>query len=49
VLATAQRIREEAGADYAKTEHLEAALDELGIDAEPYDLPDADSGVGGVE
>jgi lactoylglutathione lyase len=49
VLATAQRIREDAGADYAKDEHLEAALEELGIDAEKYDLPDADSGVGGVE
>jgi len=49
VLATAQRIREEEGADYAKTEHLEAALEELGIEAEPYDLPDAASGTGGVE
>ena len=49
ILATAQRIREEEGATYAKTEHLAAALDELDIEAEPYDLPDADSGVGGVE
>lgn len=49
VLATAQRIREEAGAKYAKTEHLAAALSELGIEAERYDLPDADSGVGGVD
>jgi catechol 2,3-dioxygenase-like lactoylglutathione lyase family enzyme len=49
VLATAQRIREEDGADYAKDEHLAAALEELGLDAEPYDLPDADSGVGSVE
>ena len=49
VLATAQRIREEEGADYAKTEHLEAALEELGIDAPKYDLPDAASGVGGVD
>jgi catechol 2,3-dioxygenase-like lactoylglutathione lyase family enzyme len=49
VLATAQRIREEDGADYAKDEHLKAALEELGIDAEPNDLPDAKSGVGGVE
>lgn len=48
VLAITQRIREESGAEYAKTEHLEAALDELGIDAERYDLPDASSGVGGV-
>ena len=48
VLATAQRIREEDGADYAEDEHLAAALEELGLDAEPYDLPDAESGVGGV-
>ena len=48
VLATAQRIREEDGADYAKDEHLAAAVEELGIEAEKYDLPDADSGVGGV-
>ena len=49
VLATAQRIREEAGADYAEEEHLEAALEELGIDATAADLPDADTGVGDVE
>ncbi|WP_225333016.1 VOC family protein [Halomicrobium urmianum] len=49
VLATTQRIREEDGADYAKEEHMEAALEELGLEAEPRDLPDAESGVGGVE
>ena len=49
VLATAQRIREEAGSDYAEEEHLAAALEELGFDAEPHDLPDAASGVGGVD
>ena len=49
VLATAQRIRERDGAEYAKTEHLAAALAELDIEAERYELPDADSGVGGVE
>lgn len=49
VLATTQRIREEDSADYAKDEHLEAALDELGIDVEPHDLPEADSGVGELE
>jgi len=48
VLATAQRIREEDGADYAEREHLQQALDELGLDAEPNDLPEADSGVGGL-
>ena len=49
ILATAQRIREEEGAMYAKTEHMAAALSELGIEHKPYDLPDADSGVGGVD
>ena len=49
VYATAQRIRVEEGAEYAKTEHLEAALEELDIDVVRNDLPDADSGVGGVE
>ena len=48
VLATTQRIREEAGADYAQTEHMREALDELGIDADEYDLPDADSGTAGL-
>ncbi|WP_128478394.1 VOC family protein [Halorussus pelagicus] len=46
VLATAQRIREEDGADFAEERHLEAALDELGIDAEKFDLPDASAGAG---
>jgi hypothetical protein len=49
VLATAQRIREADGADYAKDQHLEAALEELGLDATAHDLPDADTGVGGIE
>jgi len=49
VLATAQRIREEDGADYAEKRHLEAALEELGMDATPHDLPDADSGTGGFQ
>ncbi|MFB6108220.1 MAG: VOC family protein [Haloplanus sp.] len=49
VLATTQRIREEAGADYAKDEHLEAALKELDLPVEAHDLPDASSGVGGVQ
>ena len=46
VLATVQRIREEDGADYAQDEHLEAALEELGIDVVAHDLPDADAGSG---
>src|SRR6056297_2740287 len=46
VLATAQRIREEDGADFAEERHLEQALDELDIDAEKFDLPEASSGAG---
>jgi len=49
VLATAQRLRGADGADYAKDEHLAGALEEPGLDATPYDLPDADSGVGDVD
>jgi lactoylglutathione lyase len=48
VLATAQRIREEDGADYAEDEHLAQALEELGLDATPADLPEAPSGTAGV-
>ena len=48
VLATAQRLRVEDGAEYAKEEHLEAALAELGLPTDKVDLPDAGSGVGGV-
>jgi catechol 2,3-dioxygenase-like lactoylglutathione lyase family enzyme len=44
VLATAQRIREEDGADFAQERHLEAALEELEIETEKHDLPDAPSG-----
>lgn len=46
VLAAAQRIREEDGAEYAEEAHLEQALEELGIDVEKHELPDADTGVG---
>jgi len=49
VLATAQRLREADGADYAKDEHLRGALEELGIEVVKHDLPDASAGVGGVE
>ncbi|MFD1585575.1 VOC family protein [Halorientalis brevis] len=49
VLATAQRLREDDGAEYAEERHLEAALDELGIESERYDLGDAPSGAGGIE
>ncbi|GAB7019505.1 VOC family protein [Halostagnicola sp. A-GB9-2] len=46
VLATTQRIREEDGSEFAEDEHLAAALEELGLDAEPADLPDAPTGAG---
>lgn len=49
VLATAQRLREADGAEYAHAEHLEDALEELGIEVDPAELPAADSGVGDVE
>ena len=49
VLAKAQEIRVEDGAQYAKTEHLEAALDALGIEPKPYDLPDARTGAADIE
>ncbi len=48
VLAETQRIREAAGAEYAKTEHMREALEELGIEVVPNDLPEAPSGVGGL-
>lgn len=40
VLATAQRIREDDGAEYAGEKHLETALEELGIEVEPVEVPD---------
>mgnify|MGYP002760918370 FL=1 len=48
VLATAQQLREEEGASYAQDHHLAGALEQLGLDATPYDLPSASSGVAGV-
>ena len=46
VLATAQRLREEDGADFAQDRHMEGALEELGLPVNKHDLPDADAGVG---
>lgn len=46
VLATAHRLRTEAGASYVESEHIEAALSELELPIERYDLPDAPSGMG---
>ena len=44
VLAHAQAARVAAGDEYVATEHLEAALEELGLPVERYDLPDAPTG-----
>jgi lactoylglutathione lyase len=46
VLAAAQRLRVEDGAEYAKDEHLAAAIEELGLEVERYDLPEAATGAG---
>ncbi len=46
VLATAQRLREEDGADFAQDRHMEGALEELGLPVHKYDLPDASAGTG---
>ncbi|MFW6003550.1 MAG: VOC family protein [Halanaeroarchaeum sp.] len=46
VLATAQRIREEAGAEYAGNEHLREALETLGLPVVEHDLPNAATGTG---
>ena len=44
VLAHAQAVRVAAGDEYVATEHLAAALEELGLPVERYDLPDAPTG-----
>jgi catechol 2,3-dioxygenase-like lactoylglutathione lyase family enzyme len=46
VLALAHAKRVEAGADFVDDDHLRAALEELGIDAERRDLADAPAGTG---
>lgn len=49
VLAKAQALREEDGAEYAKDEHLRGAIEALGLEVVEHDLPEASAGVGGVE
>jgi catechol 2,3-dioxygenase-like lactoylglutathione lyase family enzyme len=44
ILARAQAARVAAGDDYIDSEHLEAALEDLGLPVEPNDLPDAAAG-----
>ncbi|MFB6299155.1 MAG: VOC family protein [Halobacteriales archaeon] len=46
VLAVAQGKRVEAGAEYVKDEHMEAALEELGLDVERASVSDAPAGTG---
>jgi catechol 2,3-dioxygenase-like lactoylglutathione lyase family enzyme len=46
VLALAQKHRVEAGANFVDDPHMEAAIDELGLDVEKKDVPDAPSGTG---
>ena len=46
VLAKAHELRVEDGADYAKEEHLEQALNELEIEYDKVELPEASTGVG---
>ncbi len=45
VLAKAHELRVEDGAEYAKEEHLEQALNDLGIEFEKVELPEASTGV----
>ncbi|OAQ53271.1 glyoxalase/bleomycin resistance protein/dioxygenase [Natrinema mahii] len=49
VLAKAQELREDDGAEYAKDEHLRGAIEALGLELIEHDLPEASSGVGGLE
>jgi len=49
VLATAQRIRVEAGAEYVEDEHLAEALAQLDLPVEPTDLPSAQTGDGALD
>lgn len=49
VLATAQQLREEDGAEYAKDEHLRGAIEAVGLEVVEHELPDASAGVGGLE
>lgn len=46
VLALAHQKRVEAGAEYVDDPHMEAALEELGLDIERKDVPDAPTGSG---
>lgn len=44
MLAGAQQARLAAGDEFIRDEHMTSALEELGIDAERRDVPDAPAG-----
>ena len=46
VLALAHAKRVDAGAEFVDDEHMEAAIDELGLDVERKEVPDAPAGTG---
>jgi catechol 2,3-dioxygenase-like lactoylglutathione lyase family enzyme len=46
VLALAHGKRVEAGADFVDDPHMEAAIEELGLDVERAEIPDAPTGAG---
>jgi catechol 2,3-dioxygenase-like lactoylglutathione lyase family enzyme len=48
VLAHAHGKRLEAGAEYVQDEHMEAAIEELGLPVKKIDVPSAPSGTGGL-
>ncbi|ELY55857.1 glyoxalase/bleomycin resistance protein/dioxygenase [Natronolimnohabitans innermongolicus JCM 12255] len=48
VLAKAQELREDDGAEYAKDEHLRGAIEALGLEVVEHDLPEASAGTGGL-
>ena len=45
-LALAQRFREEDGADFVGSEHMRAAIDQLGLDVEEREVGDTDAATG---
>jgi catechol 2,3-dioxygenase-like lactoylglutathione lyase family enzyme len=46
VLARAHHHRIEAGAEFVDDEHMQAAVDDLGLDVEPKSVPQAPAGTG---
>ncbi len=46
VLALAHGYRVEAGAEFVDDEHMQAAVDELGLDVERKPVPEAPAGTG---